>query len=231
MIKRHHYIAHCTARVNDRQEVYAGVITVHNEPGSSSSPSKTLSCLNGTGGRPKVVVMSYDPDSSRVSSSNASSISLLRHIASENVSRMYESQVNMLGGAVLEGFTVLTMGTHKIKDVSWSMHGLLLDTRTNNIVRLNVPLQLCSEPDDLCNGASFLGVCQRNVDTTNCPDGRSAGLLIGDLNVFRMKQEVLNITHADVQDIELQLGGSSDLVSIGKPCCVLVHGSRWSMGL
>ena len=96
------YIAHCTARVNDRQEVYAGIIPVHNKTGSSSSHSKTLSCLNGTGGRPKIVVMSYDPDSSRISSSNASFVALLRHVATDKVSRMYEARVNTSDGAVLK---------------------------------------------------------------------------------------------------------------------------------
>ena len=53
------HIAHCTARVNDRQDAYAGVITVYNGT-LYSFPLKTLSCLEGTGGRPKVVVMSYN---------------------------------------------------------------------------------------------------------------------------------------------------------------------------
>ena len=211
------YIAHCTACVKNREEVYAGVITVHNETGSSSSPSKTLSCLNGTGGRPKVVVMSYDPDSSRVSLSNASSISLLRPIATDNVSRMYESQVNMSDGAVLEGFTVLTFGTHKIKYVHSSMYGLLLDIRTKNIVRLNIPLKWWVEHNKLCNGTSFLGVWRRNGDIINCPDGRPAGFSNRFLEILTINQEVLNITHADIQDIGLQLGTSTDLVFIGNP--------------
>ena len=211
------YIAHCTARVNDRQEVYAGVITVHNEPGSSSSPSKTLSCLNGTGGRPKVVVMSYNPDSSRVSSSNASSISLLRQIASDNGSLMYESRVNMSDGAVLEGFTVLTKGTHKIKEVNWSMYGLLLDTYTNSIVRLNIPLNLFFEPGDLCNGTSLLGVWQRNGDLTNCPDGQPVGVFFSPVKLIQMNHDVQHIIYADIQDIGLRLGAGTDLVSIGKP--------------
>ena len=215
------YIAHCTARVNDRQEVYAGVITIHNETNSSSSLSNTLSCLNGTGGRPKVVIMSYDPDSSRVSSSNASSISLFREIATDNVSRMYESRVTMSDDAVLEGFIVVTMGTHKIKDVYWSMYGLLLDTRTNNIVRLNIPLKLYHERGKLCSGTSFLGVWQRNGDLTNCPDGRPAGLLSSTLHVLQMNQKVRNVSYADIQDIGLRLGASTDLVSIGQPFNIL----------
>ena len=209
------YIAHCTARFSDRLEVYAGVITVHNDTEPSSSPSKTLSCLNGTGGRPKVVVMSYDPDSSRVSSSNASSISLLQQIATDDDSVMYESRVNMSDGAVLQGFIVLSIKTHKIKNVCWSMYGLLLDTRTDNIVRLNIPLTSCNEQANLCSGTSLLGVWQRNGDLTNCPNGRPTGLLIKSLQLLQMNQKVLNITHADIQDIGLRLGEGSDLVSVG----------------
>ena len=64
--------------------------------------------------------MSYDPDISRVSSSNASSISLLRQIATDGVSRMDGSRIHMTDGAVLEAFTVQTMGTHKI-ELQWNI--------------------------------------------------------------------------------------------------------------
>ncbi len=205
------YIGHCTGLVDSRREVYAGVLTT---TPNSSSPYESLVCLNGTEGRPKAVLMSYDPDSTKATIVNFTSVTLNRFVADDGTSRMYAASVNTTEGSVLRGYTVITFASYTIKDVGYSMYGFFMEPSTRMIKRLNIPLAGSYEPAPLCN-ETLLGVWQRDGLRTKCPNGMHAGQLPTIIPILKGEDE--NTLHPAMEDIGLEVGNVTELVSIGDP--------------
>lgn len=195
--------------------VYFGIYTEHDSK---------LVCLNGTEGRQKRTILSYNPNSTQTAHSNITSIELLRNLATDGLSYLFDVVVKLEGSLDLHrGFVAVTAKTHYIKDVEWSMYGLLLHSKRRTVMRLNIPISMyeipCYKDIEMLPEypGNWLGLWKRNGTDIICPDRTTKHDMARILNMFPSDAEG-NI--ADIADVNLKLG-EADEFEFGKPLDVL----------
>lgn len=190
--------------------VYFGIYTEHDSK---------LVCLNGTEGREKRTIMSFNPNSTQTDHSNITSIELLRTIARDAVSILFDANIVLEDSLdVHRGSIAVTLRSHYIKDVPWSMYGLVLHSKRKTVMRLNIPI--LPKKRKLCNretgeATNLLGLWKRNGTTITCPDR----ITVHDTSSFLFSL-LPSSKGSDIADVSLRIGESNDFV-FGNPLDVM----------